>query len=80
MGIVEFCDVSYNGPVIKARPHRWLNSKTMQPQWGVEIQTQRPEGQLKGEYIHLFDGNSPLIFATEQEAKAYCKQLLKSRR
>jgi hypothetical protein len=55
---------------MKYRKHTWLNTKTMEPEYG--IQTKHPE---TGKWMHCCEGKKPLIYTAEKARDAKLRDL-----
>lgn len=63
---VEFCNI-VNGR--KHRVHQWVNTKTLEPIFGVQANVEY------GKWAHVVENNTPLLFATRNEAAVKAKEL-----
>jgi hypothetical protein len=53
----------------KLRVHTWINTKTLEPFYGIEANVRY------GEWAHVLRENRVLIFLSKEEAKAEIKRL-----
>jgi hypothetical protein len=55
---------------VKVKPNDWLNIKTMEFSYGIDVLSE-------GQWCHAADSNGPLFYKTAKERDAKLKELKK---